>query len=174
MLRKVGGLVLLSLLLGAVPATADTVEVVGQSGPNAWAAQGKTSGKAAVGKPDGRLQVKVKNGDIVRFRVESGTHGVLFERAKAEMDNGVWEVVSGSGDLMDLPGGAGFDRFDRKNARTTDKKGAGSKLIEIKIKKLKADAANGILFGCNPHSAQGEPTSATMLGVIVLVDTGKK
>lgn len=169
------------LLLGS--ATADDKsdragpEVVGKSGGgkgDRWEFQGMASTKAAVGKPDNRLKVSVKNGDVVQFKVESGKHGVLFERAKDEQDNGVWEVVTGSGELKELPAGAGFDRFDRKAARTTDPKGAGGKLIEIKIKALKPGAENGILFACNPHSAQGDPTMATMLGVIVFAEEKDK
>lgn len=152
-------------------------EVIGKSGGtlgHRWEYDGKASGKAAVGKPDDRLQVKVKNGDIVQFKIESGTHGVLFEQAKTEMDSGVWEVVVDSGTLKELPPGGGFNRFDRKVAQTTDAKGPGSSLIKIKIKDLKAGAAKGILFGCNPHSALGDPTSTTMLGVIVLDESDTK
>jgi hypothetical protein len=152
-------------------------EIVAKSGGAAghrWEFAGKASGKAAVGKAENRLQVKVKNGDVVRFNVDSGTHGVLFEKAKTEQEGGVWEVVKDSGTLKELPASAGFDRFDRRVARTTDATGAGTKLIEIKIKNLKAGADNGILFACNPHSAQGDPSSATMLGVIVLDESKDK
>jgi len=158
-------------------AIAEDRDVVGKSGGTGghrWEFDGKASGKAAVGKPDGRLQVKVKNGDVVRFKVEGGTHGVLFEKAKSEQEGGVWEIVKDSGALKELPSDAGFDRFDRKNAQTTDAKGPGNKLIEIKIKNLKAGAANGILFACNPHSAFGDPDSTMMLGVIVLDEEKKK
>ncbi|HYH64286.1 MAG TPA: hypothetical protein VD866_06270 [Urbifossiella sp.] len=162
--------------LGVFASAAD-YEVVGKSGGTGghrWEFGGKASGKAAVGKADDRLQVKVKNGDTVSFKIEGGTHGVLFEKAKTEMGAGVWEVVKDSGTLKDLPSGAGFDRFDRKDAQTTDAKGPGSKLIEFRIKNLKAGAGNGILFACNPHSALGDPASTTMLGVIVLDEAEKK
>lgn len=151
-------------------------EVVGKSGGSLghrWEFDGQSSGKAAVGKPAGRLQVKVKNGDVVQFKVDAGNHGVLFERAKIEQDSGVWEIVKGSGSLKALPAGAGFDRFDRPNAQTTEATGAGTKLIEIKILALRPGVDNGILFACNPHSAMGDPLATTMLGVIVL-DESKK
>lgn len=158
-------------------AVAEDREVIGKSGGaggHRWEFDGKASGKAAVGKADNRLQVKVKNGDVVRFKVDGGTHGILFEKAKTEQDGKVWEVVKDSGTLKALPAGAGFDRFDRKDAQTTDATGAGTKLIEIKIVNLKAGANNGILFACNPHSAMGDATSTTMLGVIVLDETKDK
>jgi hypothetical protein len=64
---------------------------VGKSGGagHRWEFQDMASGKAEVGKPEGRLQIKVKVGEIIRFRVESGKHGVLFEKAKSELESGI-------------------------------------------------------------------------------------
>ena len=171
--------VLLALVLGTgIAAWAETIEAVGKSGGDdghRWESQGRKSPKkAAVGKPDGRLEVKVKNGDVISFKVDSGKHGVLFEKAAKEMTEGVWEIVKGSGELKELPATSPFDRFDRKTARTTDPQGMGSKLIEIKIKNLKPGTGNGILFACNPHSSMGDATMTSMLGVIVLAEEKKE
>lgn len=110
------------------------------------------SEKTAVGMPEGRLQVRA--GEIVRFRVESGNyeHGVLFEKAKSELEARVWEAVKDSEELKTVPDS--FTAFDRNNVQTTDPKGPGSMLIEIKINKLNAGAENGILFACNPPSLE--------------------
>ena len=62
--------------------------------------------------------------------------------------------------------------IERMPRRRRDRR--GTKLIEIKIVNLKAGANNGILFACNPHSAMGDATSTTMLGVIVLDETKDK
>jgi hypothetical protein len=172
MLRRVLGLIVIVVCCGAGGAgRAADHEVIGLSGGHRWEYMGTPSGNAAVGNPMGRLQVPVKNGETILFRVSGGSHGVLFERAVAEQSGGVWEEMVGGGGstaLKDLPATPGFDRFDRKNAKTTDAKGAGSRLIEIKIKALKPGLDNGILFACNPHSAQGNPQQTSMLGVIVL------
>jgi hypothetical protein len=149
---------------------ADPIEVIGKSAGqhHHWVWSGEESPDAPVGKPDGRLQIKVKNGDIVRFVVESGSHGVLFEKAKTEVDAGVWEVVQDTGELKELPPAPGFDRFDRVVARTTARLGSGETLIDIKIKDLKAGPENGILIGCNPHSTLGTEDKAMMVAVLVL------
>lgn len=75
------------------------------------------SEKTAVGMPEGRLQVRV--GEIVRFRVESGNyqHGVLFEKAKSELEARVWEAVKDSEELKTVPDS--FTAFDRNNVETT-------------------------------------------------------
>ena len=180
MRRLVIGLACLSPVCLAALAAEDKapVDVLAKSGGadgHRWESQGRKSPPmAAVGNPADRLEVKVKNGDVISFKVESGKHGVLFEKAKKEQDDGVWVIVKDSGELKELPKVPAFDRFDRKNARTTDALTAGKKLIEIRIKNLKGGAANGILFACNPHSAQGEAAKTSMLGVIVLATDDKK
>jgi hypothetical protein len=148
---------------------AETVEVIGKSGggkPQRWEDKdGNASpAQATIGKAAGRLQIKVNNGDVVRFKVASGKHGVILENAKSEMDDGVWEIVTGSGTITEIP--AAWKNFDAKNARTTEPMGAGTTLLEIKIKDLKPDGS--ILFACNPHSTGKDPKKQPMLGVIVL------
>ena len=110
------------------------IEIVGVSedGPKwTWMKQA-TPDEAEVGNPKGRLRVKVKNGDVVRFVLKDSGHDVLFENAVPEMKAGVWEVVKGSGELLVVDGLPDF--FNADNCRATDK-GEG-KLIEIRIKKL--------------------------------------
>jgi len=148
--------------------------VIGQKGPNRWDYLTMSSPPTAeIGDPANRLVVKVKSGDSVLFRVDGGKHGVIFEHANSEMKNKVWEVVTDSGKLSDLPDTV--NNFYRKDAQTSEQKDADNKLIEIRIKGLKAGAQNGILFACNPHSTDKDPQKKKqpMLGVIVL-DEGEK
>lgn len=142
-------------------------EVIGTA-DNKWKWKGKESPVGAtVGKPDGRLEVKVKNGDIVVFKITGGRHGVLFEAGAVEQANGVWEVV-GNGKLM--PADKLGKAYDPKKAVTTEPAGAGQIVLTIRIKNLKKGANNGILFGCNPHSISDDGMDVEMLGVIVLAD----
>ena len=135
-----------------------------------WEANGMTSGPADAGDPAGRLTVKVKLNDTVRFQVEGGLHGVIFENAKAEQDK-VWKVVPNSGALQELDD---VDNtipayFDRQKALTTAKKQTGE-LIEIEIVALKP--GDTILFACAQHSRGGGATGKQihMLGAIALED----
>jgi hypothetical protein len=156
-------------------ATAKQHIVIGQKGPNRWDYLSQSSpAEAEVNKPAGRLVAKVKPGDTVLFRVEGGTHGVLFEHAKSEMAGKVWEIVPDSGTLSELP--ENIKNFDREDARTSEKKGPDNNLIEIRIKELKPGADKGILFACNPHSVIKDPnkTKQPMLGVIVLDEGAEK
>jgi hypothetical protein len=143
-------------------------EVVGTS-DNTWKGQGKESpDKASVGKPDGRLTIKVKNGDTVVFKVEGGRHGVIFENGAVEMGNGVWEVVSEEDKKKLQPAKTLGKAYDAKKALATAPAGKSTDLLTIKIKNLKKGAENGILFGCNPHSKSEDGKDVEMLGVIVL------
>jgi hypothetical protein len=151
--------------------TTEPLKVYGKTsgdGTPFWEHKGMKSSPATPGSAAGRLQVKVKNGDIVRFANVTGKHGVLFENGGPELEAGVWSVAEGSGKLekpseIDKP-------FDPEKVRWTRPKGM-EKIIDIKIAKLKPGADNGILFGCNPHSLD-EGEKREMLGVIVL-DEGK-
>lgn len=142
------------------------VEVVGNRAPNRWSSQGSDSPRtAAIGRADGRLVVKVKNGDTVLFRNEAGTHGVIFEKSKVEKAAGTWEVLEG--DLTDVTP-AGYPNFNAAIAQTTKPKAAGERVIRIKINALASGASSGILFACDDHSLGADPERQPMLGVITL------
>lgn len=114
-LLTVGTQIAIALSPGLV--CAETIEVIGKGGPNRWEdQQGHASpSRAMVGNPDRRLQIRVRNGDIVHFRVDGGRHGVIFEKAQSEIAAGVWKVVEGSGELSELA--SDFRNFDRADAR---------------------------------------------------------
>lgn len=57
---------LASLMVSAALASAAEKDVIAKSGGHRWEFMGMPSPAAAVGKPEGRLQVPVRNGDIVR------------------------------------------------------------------------------------------------------------
>jgi len=145
-----------------------THEVVAPKGKNAWTYKGKSSPSATVGKPDGRLVIRVKNGDLVAFKVEGGRHGVVFENAVAEMAGNVWEVVP-PGDKGKLQKADLGKAFYSQKAQVTDPIGPGT-IITIKINNLKKGPENAILFGCNPHSESDDGKNVMMLGAIVLDD----
>lgn len=143
-----------------------TATVTGFSGPNRWMSAGDSSEKkpATIGDATGRMQVPVANGDVVAFAVSSGTHHVLFENAKSETANGVWEVVKDTGTLEKLPD----NKFPHYNHDETRFSTAGTgKLIQIRV--LKLAKGKSILFGCNPHSeSKDNKKDVPMLGAIVL------
>lgn len=150
-----------------------TVDVIGKSGApggNRWEDRSgnKSPATATIGKPDGRLVIRVKNGDVVRFSVDGPVaHAVIFEQAQAEMKAGTWTIVPNSGSLDELP--ADFKNFDRVNARKTPKKsGNNLTLIEISIQNLKS--GDNILFACDPHSTGADPAKQPMLGTIQFAD----
>ncbi len=140
------------------------ITVVGKNGPHQWAIPGDSTkdhiSGTKIGDPVNRMQVPVANGDIVAFTVESGTHRVIFENAKSEQANGVWEIVAGSGSLEKLPDGK-LPNFNHDEAMNSAA-GTGA-LIQIKIKKL--DPGKAILFACNPHS--DTKIDVEMVGAIV-------
>ncbi len=150
------------------------LEVVGNKdddGLNVWQHKGKASpAKADLGKAEGRLVVTVKNGDTVWFRNEAGggSHGVIFEQAKAEMDAGVWSVVDGPADLQAID--ATYKGYDPTSAMTTKPVPQGQPIIRIKVETLQPGDDHGILFACDPHSKGGSTPRRSMLGVIVLVE----
>lgn len=116
----------------------------------------------------GRLIVKVKNGDTVDF--SGGTiHGVVFEKAQAEIDAGVWKVDEPNDALIAL--GSGFGSFyDATNALRT-KDGVNGRYAKIEILDLQSGNANAIKFTCRVHSKTGNAARLAMLGAIVLDDT---
>jgi len=156
-------------LLGTV--AAETHVVVGTKG-HRWryektGAQSTEEGdKASPGKPAGRsLVIKVKNGDNVSFKVETGGfHSVILENARKELKEGIWKVVDGelAGDEKRLKK-FGPDAQKTKHAEKGD-------LIQIEILNLKKGVENGILFGCDPHSVFVKDGKLRMLGVIVLAE----
>jgi hypothetical protein len=151
-------------------ANAKTHVVIGtqQDGAYWWQFENMKSPLAAVGNPAGRMQIKVKNGDVVRFENKIGKHGALFENAVSELKSGTWEVVPNSGKLLEVED---LEKpFDRAVARSTERK--VGLVIEIKITNLKPGLKNGILFACNPHSLYGGE-KREMLGVVVLDESDK-
>jgi hypothetical protein len=146
-----------------------TITVEGKNPPQ-WTSMGDTTlnKPATIGKPDGRMQVPVRIGDIVAFRVTSGEHRVIFENAVAESGK-VWEVVAGSGKLVELPENK-FPHYNHDDARSSE---AGTDdLIKIRIKDLAP--GRSVLFACNPHSENATGTGVRMLGAIVLASEEKK
>ena len=147
----------------ATPPPAAAVTITGINPPQ-WTIPGDTTlnKRATIGNAAGRMQAHVNNGDVVEFAVTSGNHRVIFENSKSEQANGVWEVVPGSGDLVDLPNGQfpHYNHADAQNSRSDV-----GPLIQIRIKNLQP--GNGILFGCNPHSESSNGTNVRMLGVLV-------
>jgi len=144
-------------------APAATVTVTGLNPPQ-WSIPGDSTlnRNATIGSATGRMEVQVNNGDVVEFAVTSGNHHAIFENAKSELANGIWEVVLGSGELVDLPSGQ-FPHYDHADAQNT-KSGTGP-LIQIRIKNLAS--GKGILFGCNPHSESSDGHNVRMLGVLI-------
>jgi hypothetical protein len=142
-----------------------TATVTGEVAPNRWTTAGDSSEQkpATIGDATGRMQVPIANGDVVAFVVSSGTHHVLFENAKPEMANGLWEVVKDTGTLETLPANK-FPHYNHDEARFSTA-GTG-KLIQIRI--LKLAKGKSILFACNPHSESKDGKNVSMLGAIVL------
>jgi hypothetical protein len=141
------------------------VTVTGESAPNKWSTPDDSSEnkKGTIGDPAGRMQVPAANGDVVAFVVKSGTHHALFENAKSEQADGVWEVVKDSGTLEELPSNK-FPHYNHAEARSS--KAGTSKLIQIRIKNL--EKGKSILFACNPHSeSKTNNKDVPMLGAIV-------
>jgi plastocyanin len=116
-----------------------------------------------VGDPAGRLTVKVKNGETVKFTVTENTHGVIFENAVAEQAAGVWKVTAGPQMLKEitLP-----PYYIAAQARGTDR--VSGDILTIKVEGLQS--GHPILFGCNPHSKPTMNVNVPMLGAIVLDD----
>ena len=141
------------------------VTVTGESGPNRWSTPDDSSEKkkGTIGDPEGRMQVPAANGDVVAFVVKSGTHHILFENAKSEQADGVWEVVKDSGTLEELPSGK-FPHYNHDESRSS--KAGTSNLIQVRIKKL--EKGKSVLFACNPHSeSKNNNKDVPMLGAIV-------
>jgi hypothetical protein len=138
---------------------------------NVWKSNGSVSPPvAALGDPTNRLRIAVANGDTVTFRVTGARkHGVVFENAKKEIQNNVWSVKTTPNPLKDID--STFKDFDPAQASTTGPVQSGD-IIVITVSGLKPGDANGILFGCDPHSKKGNdqqhPKNRSMLGVIVL------
>ena len=139
------------------------VTIVGKNGPHQWAVAADSTKDHIAGTKIGdavnRMRVQVADGDIVSFVVESGTHHVIFENAKAEQAKGVWEVVEGSGTLEKLPDGKLLN-FDHDDAMTSQ---AGTGGL-IKIGNRAWPSGKAILFACNPHSDTA--ADVEMVGVI--------
>jgi len=160
---------------------AAAVKKVEGTSDNIWVSGGVESNKSKVGDAAGRdLVIKVKNGDTVHFEVTSGNHGVIFENGKSQLEGGVFEVVTTSGELelkeptntpatdpLFLPA-----YYKHDDARLTVKRATGP-IVTIKIKNLQPGLDKGILFGCNPHSRPPANSNVMMLGVIVLDEDTK-
>ena len=146
-----------------------TITVTGKDCPHQWVVSGAFPKDKStkdfvtgtkIGSADKRLQIPVSKGDIVAFLVAEGSHRALFENAKTEQAAGVWEIVTGSGELVKLPDGKlpEFDHADAMNSKANS-----GDLIKIRI--LKLEKGKSILFACNPHS--NTKTDVVMVGAIV-------
>ena len=151
------------LLSAPRSASAANLTVTGIN-PAQWTIPGDSTitKPATINDATGRMEVPVADGDVVEFAVTSGNHKALFEHAKTEQAAGVWEIVDGTGSLVDLPAGQ-FPHYDHADAQSTVEK-TGT-LIQIRIKAL--PAGKTILFACNPHSESINGKNVPMLGALV-------
>src|SRR5438067_529248 len=107
MLRVLGASALTAALISVcgIPAsegpkaTDGKTHLVKGTGDNEWVYNGAASNPAKVGDPAMRLEVKVKNGDLVHFEVTGNKHGVILENGKTQLKDGIIEVVKNPGEL---------------------------------------------------------------------------